>query len=234
MPRFDLIALDADDTLWYNERLYQQTQSAFAALLEGQGVSSDVVEERLYQTESRNLALFGYGIKSFTLSMIETAVELTDGKLAAQDVQAILALGKAQISAPLELLEHAQEAVAWLVQRYHVLVITKGDLLDQEAKLMRSGLADLLQDLEVVTDKTSVSYARLFKKLALDPQRVMMVGDSLRSDILPVLQLGAHAVYVPHPTSWQHEAAALPAPDTLRFYSLENLGQLPALLERLD
>jgi len=234
MPLFDVIAFDADDTLWHNERLYEQTQAALAALLAGHGVEAQTLAERLYQTESRNIGLFGYGIKSFTLSMIETAVELTGGRLSGREVLAILDLAKAQLNAPVELLEHVEAAVSRLADHYRLMVITKGDLQDQETKLLRSGLGLFFQDIEVVSDKTPQSYARLFKNHALDPRRLVMVGNALRSDILPVLLLGAHAVYVPYPGTWLHEAAEAPASGTPRFYHVEHLGQLPGLLEQLE
>jgi putative hydrolase of the HAD superfamily len=234
MPRFDLIAFDADDTLWHNERLYEQTQARVASLLSGYGIEAQSLAERLYQTESRNIGLFGYGIKSFSLSMIETAVELTGGGISGRDVGAILDLAKAQLHAPVELLAHVEAAVARLATRYPLMVITKGEPHEQEAKLRRSGLGEFFPDIEVVSDKTPQTYARLFKNHALDPGRLVMVGNALRSDILPVLELGGHAVYVPHPGTWLHEAAEAPAPSTPRFYQLEHLGQLPGLLERLE
>jgi putative hydrolase of the HAD superfamily len=234
MPRFDLIAFDADDTLWHNERLYDQTQAGLAALLAPYGVNPPSLTAGLYQTETRNIGLFGYGIKSFSLSMIETAVQMTWGKLSGQDVLAILDLAKAQLNAPVELLEHARSAVSRLAARYRLMVITKGDLQDQETKLQRSGLSEYFQDIEVVSDKTPQSYARLFKNDALDPARLVMVGNSLRSDILPVLLLGACAVYVPYPGTWQHEAAEAPDPGTPGFFQLEHLGLLPGLLEQLE
>ena len=234
MPLFDVIAFDADDTLWHNERLYDQTQAGLAALLSGYGIRASELAERLYRTESHNIALFGYGIKSFTLSMIEAAVDLTAGKISSRELLAIIDLAKAQLSAPVELLEHVLEAVPQLAARYHLIVITKGDLQDQETKIARSGLAEFFRDIEVVSDKTPQSYADLFKNHSFSPQRLLMVGDSLRSDILPVLQLGAHAVYIPYATTWQHEAARPPARGTPHFHQLEHLGQLPDLLERLE
>jgi len=234
MPRFDVIAFDADDTLWHNERLYNQTQAGLAALLAGYGVSAEALNERLYQTESRNIRVFGYGIKSFALSMIETALALTGGHLSGPDVQAIINLAKAQLNAPIELLEHVRETVPRLAARHPLMLITKGDLLDQETKLARSGLGEFFRDIEVVSDKTPQSYATLFRNHALDPAHVLMVGDSLRSDILPALALGACAAYIPYPNAWQHEAAAAPAPGTARFYQLVQLGQLPALLDQLE
>jgi putative hydrolase of the HAD superfamily len=234
MPRFDLIAFDADDTLWHNERLYDQTQASLAALLAPYGVNPESLGAGLYQTEKRNIGLFGYGIKSFTLSMIETAVQMTWGHLSGQDVLAILDLARAQLKAPVELLENAQAVVSLLAARYHLIIVTKGDLQDQETKLQRSGLAEYFQDIEVVSDKTPQSYARLFRNHAIQPGRVVMVGNSMRSDILPVLLLGAHAIYVPYPGTWQHEAAEAPAAGTPGFYQLEHLGLLPSLLDTME
>jgi putative hydrolase of the HAD superfamily len=234
MPRFNLIAFDADDTLWHNERLYDQTQADLATLLAPYGISAQDLGDRLYQTESRNIGLFGYGIKSFTLSMIETAVELSGGRISGKEVLAILDLARAQLNAPVVLLEHAQEAVSRLATRYRLMVVTKGDLQDQENKLTRSGLEGFFRDLEVVSDKTPQSYVRLFENRSLDPGRLIMVGNSLRSDILPILQLGGYAVYIPYPGTWQHEAAAVPAPGTPCFHQLEHLGLLPALLDTLE
>jgi putative hydrolase of the HAD superfamily len=234
MSTFDVIAFDADDTLWHNERLYDETQAGLAALLAPYGVTASSLDAGLFQTESRNIGLFGYGIKSFTLSMIETAVQMTWGRLSGHDVLAILALAKAQLEAPVVLLEHISETICLLAARYHLMIITKGDLQDQENKLLRSGLAQYFPDIEVVSDKTPQKYATLFKNHAIEPGRLMMVGNSLRSDILPVLQVGACAAYVPYPGTWLHEAAEMPALGTPRFHQLEHLGQLPGLLETLE
>ncbi len=234
MSHFDVVAFDADDTLWHNERLYDRTQAGLAALLAPYGVNPESLGAGLYQTESRNIGLFGYGIKSFTISMIETAVQMTWGHISGHDVLAILDLAKTQLNAPVELLEHAKETVSQLASRYHLMVITKGDLQDQENKLLHSGLSDFFRDIEVVSDKTPQDYARLFKNHAIHPGRLVMVGNSLRSDILPVLLLGANAVYIPYPDTWQHETAEAPAPGTPRFHQLEHLGLLPALLDTLE
>ena len=234
MPHFDVIAFDADDTLWHNERLYLQTQAGLVDLLAPYGIDRPTIEERLSQTESNNIRVFGYGIKSFTLSMIETAVALTGGNFSGTDVQSIINLGRAQLNAPVELLEHVLEAVSHLAARHPLMLITKGDLLDQENKLARSGLAEYFRDIEVVSDKTPQSYAALFRNHDLDPVHVLMVGDSMRSDILPVLELCGCAVYIPYPGTWLHEAAAAPAPGTPGFYQLEQLNQLPNLLDQLE
>ena len=234
MPSFDLIAFDADDTLWHNERLYDQTLAGLVHLLKHYGISKPELEARLSQTEDRNIKMFGYGIKSFALSMIEAAVDLTGEHLSGQVVLGILNLAKAQLNAPVELLENATDTISRLAARHALMVITKGDLLDQENKMARSGLGEFFRDIEVVTDKTPQSYARLFKNHALDARHILMVGDSLRSDILPVLELGGWAVYIPYPNIWQHEAAKAPTPGSPRFYQLDDLGQLPGLLDRLE
>jgi putative hydrolase of the HAD superfamily len=234
MSRYDLIAFDADDTLWHNEGLYHQTQAALAELLAGYGIDEKALDARLFQTETRNVGLFGYGIKSFTLSMIETSIDLTEGRLSGREVLAILDLAKAQLQAPVVLFEQVAGTVSQLAASYRLMVVTKGELLDQETKLVRSGLGGYFQDFEVVSDKTPQSYARLFKNHNLDARRVLMVGNSLRSDILPVLELGGTAVYVPYALTWLHEAAELPASTTPNYYQLEQLGALPGLLEQLE
>jgi putative hydrolase of the HAD superfamily len=233
MPRLDVLAFDADDTLWQNESLYHHTQTDLADLLAPYGIARPALEERLYQTESRNIGMYGYGIKSFCLSMIETAVDLTSGRISAREVQAILDLAKAQLNAPVELLPYAKRTVARLTALYPLMIITKGEPQEQGAKLQRSGLADFFPDVEVVADKTAQSYAALFDRRGLAAERLLMVGNALRSDILPILELGGHAVYIPHPLTWQHEAAEPPAPGTPRFFQIEHLGRLPALLDRL-
>jgi putative hydrolase of the HAD superfamily len=234
MPRFDLIAFDADDTLWHNERLYEQTQAALARLLAAYQVAPESLDERLLNTETQNIRLFGYGIKSFTLSMIEAAVDLTGGSISGRDVLAILDLARAQLTAPVELLDDITETVARLAPSRRMMIITKGDLLDQEAKLARSGLAEYFQTIEVVSDKTVEIYARLFRNHGLDPARVLMVGNSIRSDIAPILELGGTAVYIPYTITWQHEAGDVPLAGTLGFYQLDHFGDLPGLIEALE
>jgi putative hydrolase of the HAD superfamily len=233
MPTFDLIAFDADDTLWHNERIYTGVQERFARLLSPYH-KTELVEARLYQTETRNIKSFGYGIKSFTLSMIETAVELTEGQISAKDIQAIIDLGKGMLDAEVELLEHSAGTITQLATRYRLMVITKGDLQDQQTKIARSGLGQYFQYIEVVNDKTRDIYRQLLKKLSIQPGRFLMVGDSLRSDILPILELGGQAVYIPYQITWLHESAEIPPQDTPGFHQIENLSRLPDLLEQLD
>jgi putative hydrolase of the HAD superfamily len=233
MSRFDTIALDADDTLWHNERLFANAQVKFKQLL-AQYHSPEWIAERLHQTEMRNIQHFGYGIKAFALSMIETALELTEGRVEASDIQALIDHAKEMMVAEVELLAHVNEAVPQLAKCYRLMVITKGDPLDQEAKLSRSGLLPYFWQVEVVSDKNPAVYLKVLKKYNLTPQRFVMVGNSLRSDILPVLELGGRAVYVPYHNTWVYETADAPSPGQPGYYEIEHLGHLPALLERLE
>ncbi len=232
MSLFDFIAFDADDTLWHNERLYAEAQSKFKQLL-AHYHDPAWIEERLYQTETRNLKHFGYGLKAFALSMIETAIELTEGRIEGRDILLLIDEAKAMLNAEVELLEHAAETVAHLAATHPLMLITKGDLLDQESKIARSGLALHFRHVEIVSDKTAASYTALLKKYAIAPRRFLMVGNSLRSDILPVLELGGWAVYVPHSHTWAHEMAEPPPAGHPGFYQLEHLGRLPELLAQL-
>jgi putative hydrolase of the HAD superfamily len=233
MSNFDVIAFDADDTLWHNERLYVNAQARFAQLLSHYH-NPEWIGERLYQTETQNIQHFGYGIKAFALSMIETAVELTEGRLQGQDVQALINLAKEMLSAKVELLEHVAETIPQLAANYRLMVITKGDLLDQETKIARSGLGQYFQQIEIVSQKTPETYQRLLKKASIPPERFLMVGNSLKSDILPILELGGSAVHIPYETTWLHEIASPPEDGRAGYYPLEHLGQLPTLLGRLE
>jgi putative hydrolase of the HAD superfamily len=233
MPRFDAIAFDADDTLWQNERLFINVQTRFKNLL-AQYHSPEWIAERLYQTELRNLEHFGYGIKAFALSMIETAVELTEGRISGADIQKIIDSTKAMLAADVELLEHVAETLALLAETHTLMLITKGDLRDQETKVARSGLAAYFRHVEIVSDKSRASYERLLQRHGIAPERFVMVGNSLRSDILPVLALGASAVYIPHQLTWAHEAAEAPPVGQPGFYELAHVGLLPDLLARLE
>lgn len=233
MPRFEVIAFDADDTLWHNERLYSVAQAGFKHLL-SQYHSPEWIEDRLYQTEMRNLQHFGYGIKAFALSMIETAVELTEGRIAGHDIQAIIDLARAMLAAEVELLEYVADTLAQLAQTHQLMVITKGDLRDQELKIAQSGLAEHFVHVEVVSDKRRDNYKRLLRRYSIAPERFIMIGNSMRSDILPVLELGGSAVYVPYQLTWAHEAAEAPPADQRGYYELANLGLLPDLIARIE
>jgi len=233
MLPFDIIAFDADDTLWHNERLYAGAQARFAQLLSHYH-KPEWVNDRLYQTETRNIAHFGYGVKSFALSMIETSIELTEGRIAGSDIQVIIDIAREMLDTKMELLEGVSETLTLLAQNQRLMLITKGDLLDQETKLERSGLGPCFKHIEVVSHKTRASYARLLERYAVQPARFLMVGNSLRSDILPILELGGSAAHIPCEITWLHEAAEPPPPDQIGYYRLENMAQLPALLELIE
>jgi putative hydrolase of the HAD superfamily len=232
-PMLDLIAFDADDTLWHNESLYRQAQQQLQALLSPYA-AAEVVKQRLFRTEMRNLPLYGYGIKSFALSMIETAIELSEEQVSAAGIGRLLDVARAMLAADVQLFDHAEATLASLAGRYPLMLITKGDLRDQQAKLARSQIQGYFEHVEVVSEKTEQTYASLLERHGVPPDRFLMVGNSLRSDVLPVLALGAFSVYVPYHLTWMHEQVdALPAGQA-GFYTVEHLGQLPALVEQLQ
>ncbi len=230
---FDCIAFDADDTLWHNEHLYLATVEAFKQLL-APYAPAERAAARLSEVELANLGCYGYGIKAFALSLIETAIELSDGRISGSEIGKIIGLVRGMLAADVELLEHAEDTVRALSASYPLMVITKGDPLDQGAKVARSGLAGCFRYVEVVSDKTCEVYANLLAKHRLAPERFLMVGNSLRSDILPVVALGGQAVYVPYRTTWVHERVEPSPAERERYYELEHLGLLPALVERLS
>ena len=199
-----VICFDADDTLWYNEEYYQEAEERFCALLSDY-CPHDQAKQRLYRTEMGNLDLLGYGSKSFTLSMIETALELTDNRLSNSLLKELIALGKANIAPPMELLPGAKDTLQQLAPKYRLALATKGDLRDQERKLVRSGLAPFFEYVSIVSEKTSSSYQKILSDLSLAPIEFLMVGNSFKSDILPVLELGGQAVYIPSAVLWEHE-----------------------------
>jgi putative hydrolase of the HAD superfamily len=230
---FDLIAFDADDTLWHNELLYAEAEDKLKTLLASY-VDGETVEQKLFETEMGNLKYYGYGIKSFTLSMIETAIGLTKGQIQGAEVQQIIGFARDMLTAEVQLLEHVEETLRALAQSYALMMITKGDLLDQKSKLSRSRLSDYFQVVEVVSDKTRQTYETLLAKHRIKPQHFLMVGNSLKSDILPVLALGGYAVYVPYQTTWVHEIVDSPPFEHDGYYELEHIGQLPRLVEELS
>ena len=228
----EVIAFDADDTLWHNESLYTITQERFARLLSNYRDSESIYQE-LYETEKRNLKLFGYGIKGFTISMIETAIEITDGQICGEDIQAILDYSKEMLRAPVQLIEQVVEVLTEMAKSYSLMLISKGDLFDQETKLARSDLANYFEVVEIVSEKTPATYENVLFKHNLSANRFMMVGNSLRSDILPILAIGGHAVYIPYHTTWAHEVVEDEAPQSPNFHELDHIGQLPGLVEKL-
>jgi putative hydrolase of the HAD superfamily len=221
----DLICLDADDTLWHNMRHFEATEAALAQLL-APFAEHHVALERLAEVERRNLALYGYGAKSFTLSMIETALDLCGEALTAAEVRGIIDAGRALLAHPVELLDGIAETIAALRDIAPLVLVTKGDLLHQESKLAASGLGEHFTGVEIVSEKEPGLFSRLFAKYGTPPERALMAGDSLRSDVLPALAAGAWGVYVPHAIVWSHERAPAPS-DHPRFVELDRLGDLP-------
>ena len=199
-----VLAFDGDDTLWHNESRFHLTQGELRDLVRRHVPDADV-DSHLFEVEMRNLSLYGYGVKAFTLSMLETAIELTDGRIPAADLQVILGWGKRMLNEPTELLDGVEEPLRDVSARYSLLLITKGDLFDQESKLARSGLADLFSGVEILSDKTVDSYRSLLKRRDIKPEEFVMVGNSLRSDVVPVVALGARAVHIPYHVTWHHE-----------------------------
>jgi len=227
---FDVIAFDADDTLWHNETLYLSTQETFKKIL-AKYLDVDVVEGVLYETEMRNLTYFGYGIKSFTLSMIETAIELTDGEIRGRDVHQIIELAKDMLNSPIQPLEGVETTLALLSKRFPLMLVTKGDLLDQESKIARSGLANYLTHVEIVSEKIPQTYRDILARHNVEAARFLMVGNSLKSDVLPALAIGGRAVYIPYQSTWAHEVLNIEGEQD--YVELEHIGQLSAWLDRL-
>ena len=225
------VGFDADDTLWQNEAFFRLTQAHFAELL-AEYAEAEHLHERLLAAERRNLGHYGFGIKGFVLSMIETAIEVTQGRVSAQVIAEIMAAGRDMLAHPIELLPHAKEAVIAAAAEHQVLLITKGDLLDQERKLAQSGLGALFHGVEIVSDKTAATYEKIFVRHGGRADAALMVGNSLKSDVLPVIAAGGHGVHIPHGLTWALEHAEPPTGNP-RFHELPDLGGLAGLLETL-
>jgi putative hydrolase of the HAD superfamily len=229
VARVTVVGFDADDTLWHNERFFQMTQERFAELLEPYYSGGELMP-RLIDAERRNIGHYGFGIKCFVLSMIETALEVTDETVPAPIIGELIRAGQEMLRHPIELLPRVQEVIEEVSSRHRILLITKGDLLDQERKLAQSGLGDLFDGVEIVSDKTASTYLKIFG--AQDVKAGMMVGNSLKLDVLPMISAGGFGVHVPHELTWALEHAE--RPDNERFFELTDLGELPELLRTLE
>ncbi|PYE85009.1 HAD family hydrolase [Pseudoroseicyclus aestuarii] len=224
------VGFDADDTLWQNERFFHLTQARFAELL-ADYAAPEHLEQRLVAAEMRNVGHYGFGVKGFVLSMIETAIEVTDQKVPASVIAELIAAGQEMLRYEIELMPHAREAVEALAPRADLVLITKGDLIDQERKLAQSGLGEMFGTVEIVSQKTRDTYTRIFAKA--DTPRAMMVGNSLKSDVIPAIEAGAWGVHVPTYPVWHLEQADPPRGNP-RFHEIPDLSHLPALFESLD
>lgn len=201
-----VIAFDADDTLWHNEQYFREAEEKFWALLEDYLPAHTTARELLI-TEMQNIALYGYGIKAFTLSMIETAIRITEGRITATSIQTIINFGKDILGKPVELLTGVEAVLQSLQGQYRLVVATKGDLLDQERKLKKSGLARYFHHIEIMSEKKESDYEKLIRHLDIAPSQFLMIGNSVKSDILPVLNIGGAAIHIPYHITWAHEHA---------------------------
>ena len=228
----EAIGFDADDTLWHNEILYHQAKEELSQLMSGYQ-DPHHVRMLLEEIEVNNIPYFGYGIKSFTLSMIETATKISDGRISASEIENILAISKTMLSAPVDLVDGVEATLANLSEKFILMLITKGDQFEQERKINISGIANYFRYRDIVGEKSPSSYNRILEKYNLLPARFLMVGNSLRSDIIPVLKIGGYAVHIPNDQTWFHENADQEEISDLEFTELERLEHLPEYLAHL-
>ena len=227
---FDVIGFDADDTLWHNESIFNMAQEKFRKMLSS--ISPKVVDKTLSSNQIKNLRVFGYGIKGFIFSMIETSIELTNGEINADEIQKIIEFGKDMLAEPIELLPYAKNVIHKLSKKYSLLLITKGDLIDQETKISRSGLAGYFTAVEIVSEKNCETYKKILSRHDIAASRFLMIGNSMRSDIVPIIQIGGHAVHIPYYSTWDHEQNH-PYIDPKNFKQLKHIGLLPGLIEEM-
>lgn len=228
MQDLKVIAFDADDTLWVNEPYFQETEHAFCSLLEDY-LPHHTVSQELFKIEMQNLALYGYGVKAFMLSMIETVYKITDNAAPLSLIEKTINLGKDLINRDIELLENIEDVLNALKEKYRLVVATKGDLLDQERKLIKSGLGHCFHHIEIMSDKQVKDYEKLLKHLDCKPEEFMMIGNSLKSDVIPVLELGGWGVHVPYHTTWAHEVVDTKI-NNPRFAQISNIIEILKLL----
>jgi putative hydrolase of the HAD superfamily len=231
MKHIRVIGLDADDTLWHNESIFEKVHGRYRALL-ARYHDSDTVDKTLLATEQRNLDLYGYGIKGFTLSAIETAIELTEGKIGAEEISTLIGLGREMLDHPVDLLDGVKETVAALASSHQLGLITKGDLRDQQRKLSKSGLAGHFQFIEIVSEKDATTYAQILERRRIAPHEFLMIGNSMKSDILPVLEIGASALHIPYHLSWVLDRTEHVPSAPGRFFSAHHFRELTSKLSR--
>lgn len=224
-----VIGFDADDTLWVNETYFREAEMEFAKLLSPYETMNKIDQE-LFLMEMKNLPLYGYGVKGFVLSMVEMALELSNYSVSNKTIKAILDLGKDMINKPVELLDGVEEVLKNLSKKYRLILATKGDLLDQERKLEKSGLLEYFHHIEVLSDKKEANYSKLLNHLDIKPSEFLMVGNSLKSDILPLINIKAHAVHVPFHTTWAHEQVSAEETNGKAYKTINSLLELNELL----
>jgi putative hydrolase of the HAD superfamily len=224
-----IIAFDADDTLWVNEPYFRDYEKQFAELLRCY-FPENIIAEEFFKTEIANLDLYGYGAKGFMLSMIETAIRVSEGKVSNEVINKIIVLGKSLIDMPVELIDGVENVLMELKNNYRIVLATKGDLLDQERKLRKSGLMKHFHHIEIMSDKKEKDYSDLINRMDIEPSEFMMVGNSLKSDIIPVLNLGGSGIYIPFHTTWQFEIIDDSAIKNLEFHTVNSLSEVLGIL----
>jgi len=224
-----VISFDADDTLWQNENLFRQTESAFCKLMTPYAAQKKALKV-LWEMEVKNIPCYGYGIKAFVLDMLEAALKISKGKISARETKKIINLGKELLASPIVLFEGAENTLKKLSKKYKIIVTTKGDLLEQENKVYRSGLIKYLRHIEVMSEKNKTSYLHLIKELNIKPQEFLMVGNSVKSDILPVLAIGANAVFIPSKFTWFYEDGDAGQIPSKNFMKLDKISKLLEML----
>lgn len=227
--KIKVIAFDADDTLWVNEPYFREAEEEFAKLLSAYETENKIHQE-LYKKEIDNLPLYGYGVKGFMLSLIECALELSNYQLSNDAIEQIIEIGKTMLNKPIELLDGVEEVLSKLKNRYKIILATKGDLLDQERKLKKSGLLHYFDHIEVLSDKKEANYKRLIHSLDILPSELLMIGNSLKSDVLPLIDVGAQAIHIPYHTTWEHEKVNVTTKEN-EYKTVNSLVDILPLLE---
>ncbi len=225
-----VIGFDADDTLWVNETYFREAEATFSKLL-SKYETPNKIDQELFKMEISNLSIYGYGVKAFTLSMVEAALELSNYNISAKTIETILNIGKAMLEKPVELLDGVEVVLKTLSKKYKLILATKGDLFDQEQKLEKSGLTNYFHHIEVLSDKKEANYSKLLNHLDINPSEFLMVGNSLKSDILPLVSIGAQAIHIPFHTTWAHEEAS---EDEKKGKIYKTINSLPEILKLLN
>ncbi|WMI65026.1 HAD family hydrolase [Aestuariibaculum sp. YM273] len=225
-----VIGFDADDTLWVNETYFREAEVAFGNLL-SEYETLNKLDQELFKKEIDNLPLYGYGVKAFVLSMVESALEQSNYQVSTKTIEAILNIGKDMLNKPVELLDGVEEVLEALSQKYRLILATKGDLLDQERKLEKSGLTKYFHHIEVLSDKKEANYSKLLNHLDINPSEFLMVGNSLKSDVLPLVNIKAHAVHIPFHTTWAHEQVTEKETNGKNYKTISSLKELITLLD---
>lgn len=228
-----VIGFDADDTLWVNETYFREAEHEFGKLMQ-QYETINQIDQELYKIEIENLAIYGYGIKGFILSMLEAALKLSNYQVSNKTIEAIVNIGKTMLNKPVELLDGVEDTLKILSKSHRIILATKGDLLDQERKLEKSGLLKYFHHIEVLTDKKEKNYTRLLHHLDICPSEFLMIGNSLKSDILPLVNIGSHAIHIPFHTTWQHELVAEQDLDNAQYKTIEKLSEVNELFKAID